>query len=576
MSYKEKYNLWLESDLVSEDEKKELRGIKDDKEIEDRFYKDLEFGTAGLRGVLGAGSNRMNSHTVGKVSEGIGRYLKDTYKNPTCAIAYDPRIKSDEFALEAALILGSSGVKVFLHEVLTPVPILSYTARHYNTDAGIVITASHNPKEYNGYKVYGNYGGQVTDDVAAKISTYIDKVDMFKDINPIEEKEAIEKGLLEYIGKDVYTAYMEDIKTLTVRKDMVKDHAKELDIIYTPIHGSGNIPVRRVLRELGYENVHVVKEQEKPDGTFPTAAYPNPEDPKVFKLALEMADKMESYPDIIFGTDPDADRIGIIIRDKEGKSKVLTGNQIGMIMAHYILGGLTEEKAMPKDPYIIKSIVTTESVRDIADTFNVDLKEALTGFKYFGEIIEDNLDEKNFVFGFEESFGYLVGDYVRDKDGIVSAMMLCEIALYYKLKGMTMDNVLDEIYEKYGYFVEDTRAYTLGGIEGSEKIKKCVNHFRDNTLKSVAGIDVLYKEDYRTSKRVYLEDSKVEALNMASSNVIKYKLKDGSWFAVRPSGTEPKMKIYFGVKDKSLNDAKAKLESLQKEIFAIADEGFDL
>ncbi|NLC65709.1 MAG: phospho-sugar mutase [Clostridium sp.] len=576
MSYKEKYNLWLESEFVSEDDKKELRAIEDEKEIEDRFYKDLEFGTAGLRGVLGAGSNRMNSHTVGKVSEGLGRYLKDTYESPSCAIAYDPRIKSDEFALEAALILASKGVKVYLHENLAPVPILSYTARYYNTDAGVVITASHNPKEYNGYKVYGNYGGQVIDDVAEKMSSYIDQVDMFKDINPMDEKEAIDKGLLVYIGEEVIASYMEDIKSLTIRKEMVKNHAKDLKIIYTPIHGSGNVPVRRVLKELGYENLSVVKEQEKPDGTFPTAPYPNPEDPKVFKLALEMAEEMDEYPDIIFGTDPDADRIGIIIRDKNGNSKVLTGNQIGMIMTYYILGSLKDENAMPNNPYIIKSIVTTESVRDIADSFDVDLKEALTGFKYFGEIIEENLDDKNFVFGFEESFGYLVGDYVRDKDAVVSAMMLCELALYYKLKGMTLDNILDEVYEKYGYFVENTKAYTLAGIEGASQIKKCVNHFRENTLTEVAGIEVLYKEDYQSSERLYLETGKKETLDMASSNVIKYKLKDGSWFTVRPSGTEPKMKVYFGVKDKSQNDAEAKLQSIQKEILAIAEAGFEL
>lgn len=399
---------------------------------------------------------------------------------------------------------------------------------------------------------------------------------MFKDINPMDEKEAIDKGLLVYIGEEVIASYMEDIKSLTIRKEMVKNHAKDLKIIYTPIHGSGNVPVRRVLKELGYENLSVVNEQEKPDGTFPTAPYPNPEDPKVFKLALEMAEEMDEYPDIIFGTDPDADRIGIIIRDKNGNSKVLTGNQIGMIMTYYILGSLKDENAMPNNPYIIKSIVTTESVRDIADSFDVDLKEALTGFKYFGEIIEENLDDKNFVFGFEESFGYLVGDYVRDKDAVVSAMMLCELALYYKLKGMTLDNILDEVYEKYGYFVENTKAYTLAGIEGASQIKKCVNHFRENTLTEVAGIEVLYKEDYQSSERLYLETGKKETLDMASSNVIKYKLKDGSWFTVRPSGTEPKMKVYFGVKDKSQNDAEAKLQSIQKEILAIAEAGFEL
>lgn len=575
MSYKVKLNEWLESEFVSEEFKKELREIRDEKELEDRFYTELEFGTAGLRGVLGAGTNRMNIHTVGKAAEGLARYLVKNVENPSCAIAYDSRIKSDEFAMVSSLILSAHGVKVYLYDALAPVPLLSFAVRHYNTSAGIVITASHNPQAYNGFKVYGSYGGQVTDEEAGKILKEMHAIEKFDDVRTISEKEALEKGLLVYIGEDVMKAYMEAIKTLTVKKDMVRNHAKDLKIIYTPIHGSGNIPVRRVLKELGYTQVHVVKEQELPDGTFPTAPYPNPENPQVFELALKLAEEVQ--PDVIFGTDPDCDRVGVIVKDQEGNDQVLSGNQIGMLITYYLLTAMKEENKVPHNGVVIKTIVSTESVRAITKDFGVELLDVLTGFKYIGEKIEEykETQEKSFLFGFEESFGYLAGTFVRDKDAVVASMILCEIATYYKTKGMTLYDALVEIYETYGFFLEGIESFTRTGKDGQEQIRKCVEYFRNNTISEVGGVKTASKEDYKLREKVDLATGEKSEITLPASNVIKYTLEDGSWFVVRPSGTEPKMKAYVAVKGDSLADAKEKMEAFKKKIVTIVEQGFE-
>ncbi len=575
MSYKEKLNQWLNSDVVLEEFKDELRAITDEGELEDRFYKDLEFGTAGLRGILGAGTNRMNVHTVGKATEGLARYLTENVEHPSCAIAYDSRLKSDEFALEASLVLAAHGVKVYLYDELQPVPLLSYAVRHYKTSAGIVITASHNPKDYNGYKVYGSYGGQVTDEEADKILAKIDGLQDLAEIKSISKEEALEQGLLVMIGEEVVTSYMEDIKTLTVKKELVKNHAKDLNIIYTPIHGSGNIPVRRVLKELGYENVHVVKAQEMPDGNFPTAPYPNPENPQVFELALLMAKEIK--PDLIFATDPDCDRVGVIVKDREGNDQVLTGNQIGMLITYYLLKAKKEEGLLPENGVVIKTIVSTESVRKITEDFGIELLDVLTGFKYIGEKIEEYQEtkEKSFIFGFEESFGYLAGTFARDKDAVVASMLLSEIATYYKTKDMTLYDALVEIYDRYGYFQEDIKAFTMDGKDGQEKIRKAIGYFRNHTLDNVGGVKTLAKEDYHLGIKQDLKTGETNKITLPTSNVIKYTLEDDSWFVIRPSGTEPKMKVYMAIRGESLVQAKEKLATFKEEIITIVNQAFE-
>jgi len=432
MNYKEKYNTWINSDIIDEATKNELKSISDDKEIEDRFYKDLDFGTGGLRGEIGAGSNRMNVYTVAQATQGFANYLNDSFKDPSVAIAYDSRNMSKEFAQAAALTLCANNVKVYLYEGLRPTPVLSYTVRELKCSGGIVVTASHNPKIYNGYKVYDEFGGQVTDEKANIIIDCVNAVDDFSKIKNIDEKIALEKGLLTYIGEDLDKLYYEKVKGLTIRTDLVKEKAGDLNVIYTPIHGSGNVPVRSVLEQLGYSNVKVVKEQEAPDGNFPTASYPNPENPNVFELAVKMA-KTEN-PDIIFGTDPDCDRIGLVVKDSTGEYKVLTGNQTGLLLTHYVLSSLKETNKLPQNGVVIKTIVTTEGARSIAEDFDIEIMDVLTGFKYIGEKIREFEDEgnKTYLFGFEESYGYLAGDFVRDKDAVIASMLVCEMCLYYK------------------------------------------------------------------------------------------------------------------------------------------------
>ena len=568
--YREKYQSWLDSTIINEAIKEELKNISDEKEIEDRFYKDLEFGTGGLRGVIGAGSNRMNIYTVSKATQGFADYLNNSFEKPAVAIAYDSRNMSDEFAKSAALTLAANGVKVYLYESLRPTPVLSFAVRHLNCQGGIVITASHNPKQYNGYKVYDEFGGQVTDEKANKIIAYVNEIHDFAEIKTISEDEALKNGLLVYIGEEVDKAYIDAVKSLTIREKLVKDYAKDLKIIYTPIHGSGNMPVRRVLNELGYTGVKVVKEQEEPNGNFPTAPYPNPESPQVFELALEMA-KTET-PDIIFGTDPDCDRIGVVVNIGGGEYKVLTGNQTGLLLTHYILSALKETDKLPKDGVVIKTIVTTEGAKKIAEDFNVELMDVLTGFKYIGEKIREFKEsgDKTYLFGFEESYGYLAGDFVRDKDAVIASMLIAEMTLYYKEQGMSLYEALIKLYEKYGFFREDLVSIELTGKEGQEKIAACIDALRNSTISEVNGVKVSTKYDYKLSVE---ESNGVKSeIKLPKSNVLKFVLEDGSWFVVRPSGTEPKMKVYIAIQGNSLENAEEKLASFKEAAMAIINE----
>lgn len=570
MNYMDKHNKWMESSYVSKEIKEELRNIIDKKEIEDRFYRELEFGTGGLRGIIGAGSNRINIYTIGKVTQGLSSYLKEKYeKDISVVIAYDSRNMSKEFAEEATKVFCGNGIKVILFEDLRPTPMASYTVRELKCNAGVVITASHNPKIYNGYKVYGEDGGQITDVVAEEISNQLEIIDDFSKVNSIEIEVAKENNLLNIIGEEIDKKYFDRVKGLSIRKELIKEHAPELKIIYTPIHGSGNMPIRRVLKELGYEKVVVVKEQEEADGNFPTAPYPNPEEPKVFEIALEMAKEVD--PDIIFGTDPDCDRIGVVVKDNGGEYKVLTGNQTGVLLTHYIISSLKETDKLLSNGVVIKTIVTTEMVRKITQEYQVELIDVLTGFKYIGEKIKEfevNKD-KTFLFGFEESFGYLAGDFVRDKDAVIAAMLICEMALYYKKKGKSLYEALIELYSKYGFYKESLISIELKGKEGQEKIASAMEYLRNSMKQEVNNTKVIKKMDYKLSIENDLFMQKESKINLPKSNVLKFLLEDGSWFVIRPSGTEPKMKVYLSVIGDSIGNSNIKCEELSKAVMKI-------
>ncbi len=566
MNYKDTYQMWLEHDEVDTSTKDELKSITSEKEIEDRFYKNLEFGTGGLRGKIAAGSNRMNNYTVAKATTGFAKYLVTTFEKPSICIAYDSRNMSDVFAEVAAKVLASAGIKVYLYESLRPTPMLSFAVRYMKAQAGIVITASHNPKEYNGYKVYGSDGGQITDQAAKEILDLIDEADIFSDIQLMTLKEAQEKGLLIYIGEEVDRAYYEQVEKLVIRKNLVKERASELKIIYTPIHGSGNIPIRTMFENLGFTSVEVVKEQEKPDGNFPTAPYPNPENPQVFNIAIDMA--KEIGPDLIFGTDPDCDRIGVVVKEASGEYKVLTGNQVGILLSEYMLSAREGEGILSPKDTIIKTIVTTEMVRKVTENYNVQLMDVLTGFKYIGEKIEEfeTTGSNNFVLGFEESYGYLAGGFVRDKDAVIAAVLIAEMALYYKTKGKSLSEALADLFEKYGYYKEHLISIEMEGKDGQEKIKSIITNLRDHAPKAIGDIQITLSEDYQLSQRYNVSENSIELINLPKSNVIKFILEDNSWFVVRPSGTEPKIKIYTSVVGQSISDAEQKTEELVKAI----------
>ncbi|MBP3911878.1 MAG: phospho-sugar mutase [Clostridiales bacterium] len=571
MDFRQGYNRWLNEEKVDEALKNELQAIENEKEIEDRFYKNLEFGTGGLRGKIAAGSNRMNVYTIGKATQGLATYLLKHKAEPSVAIAYDSRNMSKEFADQAASVLAANGVKVFLYPSLRPTPMLSFTVRHLETDAGIVITASHNPKEYNGYKVYGNDGGQITDEAAKEILSYIDAADIFEDVKVMALEKAEKEGKLEYITEEVDKAYYHQVETLCIRKDLIKEKASELKIIYTPIHGSGNIPVRTMLNKLGFTNVAVVKEQELPDGNFPTAPYPNPEDKRVFELAIEMA--KETAPDLIFGTDPDCDRIGVVVKESADSYKVLTGNQVGILLSDYILNARKEMGTLSGQDTIVKTIVTSDMVKPIATHYGTQVMDVLTGFKYIGEKIKEFLETgaNNFVFGYEESYGYLSGDFVRDKDAVIASVLIAEMALYYRTQGKNLYEALEDLFKQYGYYREDLVSIQMEGKDGQEKIQAIISNLRENAPKEVGGIRVVRVEDYKLSKAYNVLEGAEEAIFLPTSNVMKFILEDGSWFVVRPSGTEPKMKIYVSIIGQDEKDATNKVENFKKQVLELVE-----
>lgn len=559
MDYKVKYKEWCENPYFDQETKKELLNIAEkEEEIKDRFYKDLEFGTGGLRGVIGAGTNRMNIYTVRKATQGLANFIiKEGKEQKGVAIAYDSRNMSEEFSKEAALCLNANGIKTYRFDALRPTPELSFALRELGCCAGIVVTASHNPPEYNGYKVYWEDGAQITAPKDSQIINEVNQVTNYETVKTISLEEALENRLYHIIGKEIDEKYIEALKKLVVSKEAIEQEAENLSIVYTPLHGTGNIPVRRILKELGFKHVHVVKQQELPDGNFPTVSYPNPEDPKAFTLALELAKSVNA--DLILATDPDADRLGVYGKNPEtGEYMPFTGNMSGILIGEYELERKKELGILPKNGSIVKTIVTTNMADAVAKAYNMELIEVLTGFKYIGEKIKEFEENKSneYIFGFEESYGCLVGTHARDKDAVVAVMALCEAAAYYKTKGITLWEQMLQIYEKYGYYKESLGTITLKGIEGAEKIKAMMGKMRESSLSEVAGKKVIAMRDY----------NKPEETGLPKSNVLYFDLEDDCWFCVRPSGTEPKIKFYFGVKASSMEESTKLLSDLENEV----------
>ena len=575
MDYKKLYEEWLSNPYFDEETKAELKAIEqDENEIKERFYKELEFGTAGLRGVIGAGTNRMNIYTVRKTTQGLANYIAAVNgQEKGVAIAHDSRRMSPEFAKEAALCLAANGVKAYIFDSLRPTPELSYAVRKLGCIAGINITASHNPPEYNGYKVYWEDGAQITPPHDSGIMAEVQKVTDYNTVKTMDEEAAKAAGLFQVIGKEVDDAYIEELKSQVIHMDAIKAMAKELKIVYSPLHGTGNIPARRVLKELGFEQVYVVKEQELPDGEFPTVSYPNPEADEAFELGLKLAKEVDA--DLVLATDPDADRLGVRVKDKNGEYHTLTGNMSGCLLADYELG---QRKAvngsLPQDGAMISTIVTTNMAAAIAKYYGVKFIEVLTGFKYIGQQILgfETSGVGSYLFGFEESYGCLIGTHARDKDAIVATMALCEAAAYYKTKDMTLWDAMIEMYERYGYYKDDIQSITLKGIEGLAQIQTILENLRKNPPAEIGGYKVLSARDYKADTIVDMENKEVKATGLPSSNVLYYDLTDDAWVCVRPSGTEPKIKIYYGVKGSSLTDADEKSAALGQELKKLIDQ----
>ena len=569
MNYKEEYQRWCEDSSFDEETKKELLSIKDDEEeIKDRFYKELEFGTAGLRGVIGMGTNRMNKYTVGKATQGLANYiLEQGTQDKGVAISYDSRRMSDEFSLQTALILNANGIKTYLFESLRPVPELSFAIRELGATAGIMITASHNPPKYNGYKVYWDDGSQIVAPRDKDIINKVRSITDFKEIKTISREEAVKKGLFNVIGKEMDDKYIETLKNKVLNPEIVREQGKDLKIVYTPLHGTGNTIAERLLNELGFKNVYVVPEQAKPDGNFPTVDYPNPEDKKAFKLALELAKKVDA--DVVLATDPDADRLGIYAKDtKTGEYMPYTGNMSALLIAEYRISQMKEKGILPKDGMFITTIVSSDLAKAIAANYGLECIEVLTGFKNIGAVMkkaEENHD-KTYVFGFEESYGCLIGDYARDKDGIAAVMSLCEAAAYYRAQGITLWDQMNNIYKKYGYYKEDQVSIVMEGAEGAEKIKEMMTAMRNKDIEKIGKYKVLTFKDV---ERDYVKDmltGKEGKTGLPKSNVLYYALEDNCWCCVRPSGTEPKIKLYFGVKGSSAENATEELEKLKDDM----------
>ena len=569
MDYKEVYQEWLESPYFDEETKAELRGIAgDDKEIKERFYAELEFGTAGLRGIIGAGTNRMNVYTVRKATQGLANYIASVNAQARgVAIAYDSRRMSPEFADVAALCLAANGIKAYVFESLRPTPELSFAVRTLHCIAGINITASHNPPEYNGYKVYWEDGAQITPPHDTGIMAEVKAVTDYAKVYTMEKKEAEEKGLYQVIGKDIDDPYIEALKSQVIHQDAIDAEKDQLKIVYSPLHGTGNIPARRVLKELGFTNVHVVKEQELPDGNFPTVSYPNPEADEAFTLGLKLAKEIDA--DLVLATDPDADRLGVRVKDKDGIYHTLTGNMSGCLLEEY---ELSQRKAaagkLPEDGAVVSTIVTTNMAGAIARAYGLRFIEVLTGFKYIGQQILgfEESGKGTYLFGFEESYGCLIGTHARDKDAIVATMALCEAAAYYKTQGKTLWDAMIDMYEKYGYYKDDIQSITLKGIEGLEKIQSILETLRKNPPAKIGGYQVTSARDYKLNTIRNMATGEITETGLPKSNVLYYDLTDDAWLCVRPSGTEPKVKFYYGVKGTSLADADEKSKALGEKV----------
>ena len=566
-NYLEEYKKWCESPDFDEETKKELLGIKDDeKEIEDRFYKELEFGTAGLRGVIGAGTNRMNKYTVGKATQGLANYIKEQgTQDKGVAISYDSRRMSKEFSLQTALILNANGIKTYLFENLRPVPELSFAVRELKCTAGVMITASHNPPKYNGYKVYWDDGAQIVAPRDKDIIAKVRAVAEYSEIKEISKEEAIEKGLFNIVGTEMDDKYINTLKALILNPEIVKEQGKDLKVVYTPLHGTGNTVAERLLKEIGIQNLYVVPEQKEPDGNFPTVDYPNPEDKKAFKLALELAKKVDA--DVVLATDPDADRLGIYAKDtKTGEYMTYTGNMSALLIAEYRISQMKEKGILPEKGMFITTIVSSDLAKAIASNYGLECFEVLTGFKNIGAIMkreEEKADGDKYVFGFEESYGCLIGDYARDKDGIAAVMALCEAACYYRANNETLWDQMNNIYKKYGFYKEDQVSIVLEGAEGAEKIKEMMTEMRNRDVENIGDYKVLTFKDV---EKDYIKDMATGAeskTGLPKSNVLYYQLENNAWCCVRPSGTEPKIKLYFGVKGKDEEDATNSLETLK-------------
>lgn len=564
--YMKNYEKWVNDSFIDEKTKKELEEIKDNKsEIEDRFYQDLEFGTAGLRGKIGAGTNRMNEYVIARATQAFANVINkhgENFAKRGIAIAYDCRLFSPEFAKQTALVMAANGIKAYLFESLRPTPELSYAVRYYNCSAGVNITASHNPKDYNGYKAYWQEGSQIKSDIANMILEEISKIESFSEVSIMGENEALKKGLLEYIGKEVDDSYINEVKGVSIRD---KELDKSIKIIYTPLNGAGNIPVRRVLSEMGYENVFVVKEQEQPDGTFPTIEYPNPEDLKAFEYAEKLADEVDG--ELLIATDPDCDRLAVQIRHN-GKITPLNGNQTGVILINYILSSLKEKNRIPENPVIVKSIVTGDMGTAIAKDYGVEMINVLTGFKNICALPNeyDKTKEKNFIMGYEESIGYAIGTFVRDKDAVSASLMLAEAAAFYKAQNKTLIDVLNELFEKYGYYQENTISLVLEGIEGQKRIKRMMEQYREKYPNNIGSSNLIEKIDFEVQISTDISSGKESKIEIEKTDALKFVFDDGCWYALRPSGTEPKIKLYVYSKANTLELAQEKLKEFEKNV----------
>lgn len=570
MNWKQEFSRWLSYAQLDAELKEQLENMKqDEKKIEDSFYKNLEFGTGGMRGELGAGTNRLNIYTVRKATKGLAIFIEklgEEAKKRGVVVAYDSRHKSPEFAMEVAATLGARGITTYVFESLRPTPVLSFAVRHLHTVSGIVLTASHNPPEYNGYKVYGEDGGQLPPKEADELISYVNAVEDELTVEVADVEQLKADGLLHIIGQEVDDAYAAELNNVIINKEMVQKVGKDLKIVFTPLHGTSNISVRRGLKEVGFTDVTVVKEQELPDPNFSTVKSPNPEEHAAFEYAIRDGEKVGA--DVLIATDPDADRLGVAVRNHNGEFQVLTGNQTGALMLDYLLSQKKENGTLPENGVVLKTIVTSEIGRTIAKAYGLDTIDTLTGFKFIGEKIRqyEESGQYEFQFGYEESYGYLIRSFCRDKDAVQSVLFACEVAAYYKSQGKTLYDGLLEVFEKYGFFREDLVSLTLKGKDGAEQIQEMMATFRENPPKEVAGLTVVAVEDYKASIVTSLQDGHKEEIHLPKSNVLKYQLEDGSWFCLRPSGTEPKIKFYFGVKDSSLQNSEQKLLTIKEDI----------